>query len=126
MYVSITRFRIKHLLALPRFMMLSAPAFNQAQQAKGNLFCETKNVSMFAYWTLTAWDTKQDMLNYLKQPAHIKAIKISSKIASGLNSYGYETTDLPTWKEAIEIMHKQPNTDKMPRYAPNAKNKSLK
>jgi len=76
--------------------------FQQAQKAKGNTFCEVKRMKGFQC-TLTAWESREAMLNYLRSGAHLVAMKSFSKIATG-RTYGFESESIPTWEEAIQLL----------------------
>lgn len=104
MYVSITGLKPKGLIGFFRFWMLAIPTFRQAQTAKGNLHSAVKKVNGFQC-TLTAWENRDVMLEFMRVGPHLKAMKAFSKIATG-KTYGYETETLPSWTEAFESLQK--------------------
>ena len=53
--------------------------------------------------TLTAWESREAMLNYLRSGAHLVAMKSFSKIATG-RTYGFESESIPTWEDAIQLL----------------------
>jgi hypothetical protein len=61
---------------------LAIPSFNQAKSAPGNLFCEVKKINGFQF-TLTAWESRELMMEYLRGGTHIKAMKAFKDIATG-------------------------------------------
>jgi len=101
-YISITGLKPKGILTFFKFLRLAIPSFQQAQKAPGNLFCEVKRVGGFQC-TLTAWETKDAMLNYLRSGAHLTAMKSFHKIATG-RTYGFESHSIPTWDEAFQLL----------------------
>jgi hypothetical protein len=100
MYVSITGLTPKGLLGTLRFWMLAVPSFRQAQTAPGNLFCEVRRIQNYQC-TLTAWTSRDAMLDYLRSGTHLKAMKAFKRIATG-KSFGYEADSVPSWAEAFE------------------------
>ena len=102
MYVSITGLTPKGLLGTLRFWVLAVPSFRQAQRAPGNLFCEVRRIQNYQC-TLTAWTSRDAMLDYLRSGTHLKAMKAFKQIATG-KSFGYESASLPNWNEAFAVL----------------------
>ncbi len=100
MYVSITGLTPKGLLGTLRFWVLAVPSFRQAQRAPGNLFYEVRRIQNYQC-TLTAWTSRDAMLDYLRSGTHLKAMKAFKRIATG-KSFGYEADSVPSWAEAFE------------------------
>lgn len=101
-YISITGLKPKGILSFITFWRLAIPSFQQAQKAEGIKFCEVKRMKGFQC-TLTAWESREAMLNYLRSGAHLVAMKSFSKIATG-RTYGYESNIIPSWSEAFQIL----------------------
>ncbi len=102
MHISITGLKPKGFLGFFRFWRLAIPSFSQAQKAKGNLFCEVKRVEGYQC-TLTAWESREDMLVFMRQGVHLKAMQQFHRIATG-KTYGYEAENVPTWDVAFELL----------------------
>jgi hypothetical protein len=102
MHISITGLKPKGFLGFIRFWMHAVPTFRQAQQAKGNLFCEVKRIEGFQC-TLTAWEDRAIMLEFMRSGAHLGAMKAFHKIAKG-KTYGYESDAIPNWEQAFELL----------------------
>ncbi|MCI5072394.1 hypothetical protein MRY82_05565 [bacterium] len=101
MYISITGLKPKNFIARLKFYRYAIPCFNQARNASGNVYCQTKNVNGYAH-TLTAWESKEDMQRFLYSGVHMQAIKQFNNIATG-KTHGYESETIPSWQEAIKI-----------------------
>lgn len=101
MYISVTKLTLKNIFRIFRFMKYTIGAYRQASLAEGNLHAATKNQFFKHFWTLTAWESKQHMQNYLRSESHMEAMKEASSTASFIYTYGYEADHLPTWKEAV-------------------------
>ena len=102
MHISITGLKPKGLLGYIRFWFLAIPSFRQAQTAPGNLHADVRKIQGFQC-TLTAWESRELMLNFLRSGVHLKAMKTFHKIATG-PTYGYESDTIPTWEEAFELL----------------------
>ncbi len=105
MYVSITGLKPKGLIGFFRFWTLAIPAFQQAQNAKGNLHSSVKKINGHQC-TLTAWESRDAMLEFIRQGPHLKAMKAFDKIATG-KTFGYEAEALPNWNEAFTILQEK-------------------
>ena len=102
MYISLTGLKPKGFFAYLRFWLLAIPSFRQAQIAEGNLQCDVKKVNEYQC-TITAWESREIMLIYLRSGAHLKAMKAFKQIATG-PTYGYESETIPSWEEAYALL----------------------
>lgn len=102
MYVSITALKPKGLLGFFKFWTLAIPSFRQAQTAKGNLYSAVKKINGYQC-TLSAWENRELMLDFMRSGVHLKAMKAFHSIATG-KTYGYETNVVPDWNEAFAIL----------------------
>lgn len=98
MIISVTGLKTKGVFSYLRFWLLAVPAFRQAQQAKGNLFCQTKSIEGVQH-TLTAWKSRKHVKHYVLSGAHRKAMGQFAKIATGA-IITFESDDIPSWDEA--------------------------
>ena len=102
MYISITGLKPKSFLGFLRFWRLAIPSYKQAQLAKGNLHCSVKRIKGYQC-TVTAWENREMMLDFMRNGAHLKALQAFHKIATG-KTYGYEAEEIPNWKEAFSLL----------------------
>ncbi len=105
MHISITGLKPKGILSYFRFWTLAIPSFRQAQTAKGNLFCEVKRVNGFQC-TLTAWENKEFMFDFMRSGTHLRAMKSFHKIATG-KTFGFESDKIPSWEEAFALLEEK-------------------
>ena len=61
--------------------------------------------------TLTAWKTRDDMMNYIHDKYHSRAMKQFSSIGSG-STYGFEAEEIPSWESALKIWKENFNLQK--------------
>ena len=107
MYVSITGLKPKGFIGFIKFWRLAIPSFNQAKLAKGSLSQSVKQINGYQC-TLTAWENRELMLEFMRSGVHLKAMKAFHKIATG-KTYGYETNTLPSWREAFALLEEKGN-----------------
>ena len=105
LYISITGLKPKSFISYFKFWLLAIPSFNQARKAEGIHFCEVKRIKGFQC-TLTAWESREDMLQFMRSGAHLKAMQSFHKIATG-KTFGYESTSIPTWLEAFILLQEK-------------------
>jgi hypothetical protein len=108
MYISITGLKPKGIRGFFRFWLHAIPSFRQAQTAKGNLHCSVQRING-QQCTLTAWESRNIMLDFMRSGAHLKAMKQFHKIAVG-KTYGYESEVIPNWKEAFALLQEKGKT----------------
>lgn len=102
MYISLTQLKPKGVISFFKFWVLAAPAFRQAQSAKGNLSVVAKRIKGYQC-TITSWESREAMLDFMRSGAHFKAIQAFHKIATG-RTYGFESDQLPSWSEAMVLL----------------------
>lgn len=103
MIITVTSIRLK---SVWYFFKLSWHGFNIAQQCKKTTgFLQMKNTG-FAYnhFTMSAWETENDMKTFARSGAHVKAMKQSAQLADEIRTYTYEGSKLPTWREAKQLL----------------------
>ncbi len=99
-YVSITGLKPKNFWAIFAFWRHAIPSKIQAEKSPGLLLSGVKKINGIQH-TLTIWESKKHMLDYIHKDAHLKAIKSFRKIATG-KTFGYEAESVPTWEEVHE------------------------
>ena len=100
-YVSITGLKPNGFLSLILFWRHAVPSKIQAERAPGNLYLAIKTINGIHH-TLTAWESKEAMRQYIYSGPHRLAIKVFRKIATG-RTFGYDSKALPSWEEVHEI-----------------------
>ena len=102
MHISITGLKPKGLWGFIRFWTLAIPSFGEAKSAKGNLFSAVKRINGYQC-TLSAWESREMMLVFMKNGVHLKAMKAFKSIAT-VRTYGYESDSIPSWEEAYSLL----------------------
>lgn len=101
MYVSVTGLKVKSVWQLPRFWWHALRSYRQAQKAPGVRHVSVRHVDGYQH-TLTAWDSRADMLKFIRSGAHLLAIRAFRTIASG-RTFGFESETLPSWEKAVTL-----------------------
>jgi hypothetical protein len=57
--------------------------------------------------TMTAWETREDMLRYVRSGAHVEAMRSLKKVSSYAKTYTYESETIPSWTEARRLWEEQ-------------------
>ncbi|MGB2096681.1 MAG: hypothetical protein ACPHW5_02705 [Candidatus Puniceispirillales bacterium] len=92
MYIAVTGLKPRGIIGAIRFWLLAIPS-------NGILFCEAKSVNGYKH-TLTAWNSKESMNDFVFSKTHVKAIKAYPKIAKGF-TVTYESDAVPSWEDAL-------------------------
>lgn len=56
--------------------------------------------------TITAWENREIMLEFMRSGSHLKAMKAFHSIATG-RTYGYESENIPNWDEAYNLLQEK-------------------
>jgi hypothetical protein len=106
-YISITGLVLRSAWHAPKFYYHAIPSKIQAASAAGNLYTAVSPGPMHGYlMTMTIWENKKAMLAYMRQGAHLQAMRVFNDVASSGKIYGYETSSrepIP-WEEAFQIL----------------------
>jgi len=104
-YISITGLKPKGFFSYIKFWTLAIPSFRQAETSKGNLHTSTKNMHGYQC-TVSAWESREVMLEFMRSGVHLKAMKAFNSIATG-RTYGYESESIPSWDEAYILLQEK-------------------
>ena len=100
-YISITGLKLKKVYYAPLFWRYAFGAMSQAQKADGCLSADATTIDG-VHHTRSVWTSRKAMLAYLSTGAHLKAMKIHKRIATG-KVYGFEANTVPDWEAAQKL-----------------------
>jgi hypothetical protein len=100
-YVSMTGFRPRGILQLPKFWWRTVQSLAQARRALGVVALQAKIVGG-TYHTLTAWTDLGSMRKFVTSGAHIAAMKNFRSLGSG-RIFGYAPDEMPDWDTVYEL-----------------------
>jgi hypothetical protein len=99
-YVSVTGLSFQKPWYFFHFWWYAVRSKIQSDKAPGNLFSEARRLEGVQH-TLTVWTSKKAMLGFVHSGVHKKAVSVFRRYFTG-KTYGYETTEVPTWESALE------------------------
>ncbi|WP_052301109.1 hypothetical protein [Owenweeksia hongkongensis] len=79
-YYSFTTFTIKWWWMWPLFQWHGMMVTIQSKKTHGLLSAKVWNKKLRTYYTLTCWESKEQMLEFRNRKAHLKAMKIHRKL----------------------------------------------
>lgn len=96
-YVSITGLMIRRPWHLPRFYLHASRSFRQVRRAPGLLRADVRRING-VHHTLTVWESRSAMLDFIHSGAHRRAIRAFRGMATG-KTFGFETDNPPGWDQ---------------------------
>lgn len=88
-----------------KFFALSANAMKIIKQLKTtNCKAFKKQGFWTKHYTMTLWNSEEELRDFAKSGAHLEAMKLSKTLAKEIWTYTYETDSLPNWKEAKSLL----------------------
>lgn len=98
MKVSITSIELRSPF---KFFPLSLFALHILKQLENTECKEFKKRGIWTlHYTMTLWETEEQMRTFVKSGAHLDAMKKGASISKEIRSYTYDADQLPNWKEA--------------------------
>ncbi len=102
MKASITYIQLKGPL---KFFALSLQAMRIIKQLKSaNSKAFKKKGVWTKHYTMTLWESEEDMVAFARSGAHLNAMKESAKLAKEIRTVTIDAEQLPTWKVAHELL----------------------
>ena len=104
MVITVTYIKLKNPF---KFFKLSMYAYKIMQQTKqSNGFIRMLNKGIWTdHYTLSAWQTMDDVKTFAQSGEHHTAMKQSKSISNQIITYTYTTEIFPDWKSAKALMH---------------------
>ncbi|MFS0785260.1 hypothetical protein ABC345_02625 [Shouchella sp. 1P09AA] len=106
MIVSVTRLHIRSVRHLPIFAWLTLRSHIHIREAKGLVQSSYHKEGLFTYWTMSIWETEEDMKAFRNQGAHLEAMRCSRQLADELQyvRFEVETPDIQ-WEACKQRLH---------------------
>lgn len=87
------------------FFSLSMHALKITGQLKDSGYVEFRKKGIWKkHYTMTLWPDENTMKNFATTGAHLDAMRNSKKIAREIRTLTIDATELPKWKEAMELL----------------------
>ncbi|EAZ80929.1 DUF3291 domain-containing protein [Algoriphagus machipongonensis] len=89
------------------FFALAASALNISRQLKATNCKEFKKRGFWMkHYTMTLWESENELKEFARSGAHLEAMKASSQIAKEIRTFTFDTESLPNWEEAKLLLQK--------------------
>lgn len=103
MIIVVTHLHLKNIWKFFSVANYSRKVIIQTKSAPGLVKLKTRGFWVNHY-TISAWESREQMNAFYKSGAHLEAMKIISKVAYRGRFYTTEGTELPDWKTAISLL----------------------
>ena len=104
MKATITSIKLKTIF---KFFPLSIYALNIVKQLKATNCLEFKKQGIWTlHYTMTLWENEEQLKDFARSGAHLKAMKDSATIAKEIRTITIDADKLPDWKTAKELLSK--------------------
>ncbi len=102
MIISLTSIKLKGPFSFFLFSLRAMRVGQQLQTTPCKAF--RKRGIWTTHYTMTLWNSEQEMADFVRSPAHREAMKGSASLAMEIRLHTYEGTWLPDWPEAIGLL----------------------
>lgn len=90
-----------------QFFVLSARAYSIIKQLKATNFKDFKKRGIWTkHYTMTLWNSEDDLKAFSKSGAHLEAMKKTREIAKEIRTITIDAEVLPSWREAKKLLEK--------------------
>jgi heme-degrading monooxygenase HmoA len=100
MIIVATELHVRNFWRLFPFIRMSAQAMKQAKQSTGCLHATATNGGWRIGYTLTAWDSREAMLQFRNSGPHKTAMQQTARLSKRYKTEVWEAAALPSFKEA--------------------------
>lgn len=100
MIVAATRIKLKSILKLPKFFIISSGVFKQSKSAPGNKGVKSTSRGL-EFFTLTLWDDESSLMDFMLGGNHKEAMKVIRNYSNDYGSCRWSANEMPGWDEAF-------------------------
>ncbi len=120
-FISITRLRLRSIWFLPFFGVYTQRSINQVKRADGFEGGALLADRRWTFWTMTRWDSRESMRQYMTGGAHGKAMPHLMRWCDEASVVHWDRAEpgLPPWTEADRRMRADGRVSKVRRPSPN-------
>ena len=89
-----------------KFFLLSAKALQIIRQLRTTNCKEFKKRGLWTtHYTMTLWNSEEELQDFANSGAHLAAMRDSKKIAKEIRTLTIDAATLPSWREAKELLN---------------------
>ena len=103
MFVTVTSLKLRKLWGFFRMSYLSMHVVRQTKQQKGFVSMQHTGFG-YLHFTLSAWESEEDIKNFARSGAHLAAMKVSRSLSSEIRIYTFQAEEIPNWKDAKQLL----------------------
>lgn len=114
-FIGVTRLRVRSLRFLPPFILHFLRTRRQVREAAGFQGGSLLADRSWAFWTMTVWDSRESMRNYMTANPHLTAMPHLLDWCDEASVVHWDQPDntLPSWTEADTRMRKSGRPSKV-------------
>lgn len=105
MVITVTSLRLRRLWGYFKLTYLAMFVVKQTRTQPGFILMNNTGFG-YLHYTLSVWETKEALEQFARTGAHLAAMKQSRQLATEINTYTFESTQIPDWKEAKQALLK--------------------
>jgi hypothetical protein len=119
-FVSLTRLRIRSFRFVPLFFAHAFRSVSQVKKAPGFLYGALLNDRSWTFWTMTAWDSQENMRQFMTTGSHKSAMPhlLHWCDEASVAHWEQQETELPSWMEADKRMREGGRASKVRNPSP--------
>jgi hypothetical protein len=106
MFITVTSIRLKKWWHNFHLNVLTIKIMLQLRKQKGLIKMKTSGFG-YLHFTLSAWETEDDLKRFAREGAHLSAMKKTSRLANESRTYTFAGDQLPDWKEAKKLLQEK-------------------
>jgi hypothetical protein len=114
-FISVTRLRLRSLRFLPGFAVYTSRSLQQVKRATGFHGGAVLADRSWTFWTMTAWESEEDMRRYMISGSHKAAMPRLMHWCdeASVVHWSQPETALPSWNAADERMRREGRPSKV-------------
>ena len=103
MVITVTSLRLRRLWGFFKLTYLAMHIVRQTKTHSG--FISMKNTGFgYMHYTLSAWESEEDVKQFARTGAHREAMKFSRSLATEIRIYTFQCDKIPNWKDAKQLL----------------------
>jgi hypothetical protein len=103
MHVTVTSLKLRSFWGFFKLSLFGLKISQQAKAEKGFLAMRNTGFGLMHY-TLTHWQSAEDLKRFAHSGQHMEAMKSSAKLATEIRTYTYESATMPDWATAKKLL----------------------
>jgi len=107
--VSVSELQPKSFWKLRSFLSVSQKIAQESKLSKGNKHTALNARGLLKFYTITAWETIDDLTAFRNSGLHKEAMMKTMHYSKSVKNLRWESDIIPAWKEVYEKLETVPN-----------------